>query len=131
MRVIAKVARIIGVDQLHVGTAVGKMAETAEEVKENVKACTEPLHDMKKVFPVASGGLYPGLVPDLMEIFGRDFVIQAGGGIHGHPDGSVAGAIALRQAVDAVMAGLSLEEYAEDHKELGKALETWSGARRL
>ena len=126
MRVISKVARIIGVDQLHVGTAVGKMAETATEVKENVKALTEPLHDMKKVFPVASGGLYPGLVPELMEIFGRDFIIQAGGGIHGHPDGSVAGSIALRQAVDAVMAGMSLEDYAEDHRELGRALKTWS-----
>jgi ribulose-bisphosphate carboxylase large chain len=126
MRVIAKVARIIGVDQLHVGTAVGKMAETAEEVKENIKACIEPLHDMKKVFPVASGGLYPGLVPALMDIFGRDFVIQAGGGIHGHPDGSVAGATALRQAVDAVMTGVSLEDFAGDHEELHRALETWS-----
>jgi len=127
MRVIAKVARIIGVDQLHVGTAVGKMAETALEVKANVKALTEPLHDIKDVIPVASGGLYPGLIPELMGIFGKDFVIQAGGGIHGHPDGSAAGSMALRQAVDAVMAGMSLEDYAKDHEELGKALETWSG----
>jgi ribulose-bisphosphate carboxylase large chain len=126
MRVIAKVARIIGVDQLHVGTAVGKMAETASEVKENVKTLTESLHGMKDVFPVASGGLYPGLIPALMDIFGRDFIIQAGGGIHGHPDGSVSGARAMRQAVDAVMAEMSLEDYAGDHEELGKALETWS-----
>ena len=126
MRVIAKVARIIGVDQLHVGTAVGKMAETASEVKDNVKTLTEPLHGMKDVFPVASGGLYPGLIPALMDIFGRDFVIQAGGGIHGHPDGSASGARAMRQAVNAVMAGMSLEDYAGDHEELGKALETWS-----
>jgi ribulose-bisphosphate carboxylase large chain len=126
MRVIAKVARIIGVDQLHVGTAVGKMAETATEVKENVKALTEPLHGIKDVIPVASGGLYPGLIPALIGIFGRDFVIQAGGGIHGHPDGSVAGSIAMRQAVDAVMTGMSLEDYAEDHEELKKALVTWS-----
>jgi ribulose-bisphosphate carboxylase large chain len=61
-----------------------------------------------------------------MDIFGRDFVIQAGGGIHGHPNGSVAGAVALRQAVDAVMGGMSLEDYAGDHVELRKALETWS-----
>ena len=128
MRVIAKVARIIGVDQLHVGTAVGKMAETAPEVKANVKALTEPLHGIKDVIPVASGGLYPGLIPALIKIFGRDFVIQAGGGIHGHPDGSAAGSTALRQAVDAVMAGMSLEDYAGDHGELKRALETWSGS---
>ncbi len=34
----------------------------------------------------------------------------------------------MRQAVDAVMAGLSLEDYAGDHEELEKALETWSGS---
>jgi len=126
MRVIAKVARILGVDQLHVGTAVGKMAETRDEVHENIKALKEPMHGLKKVLPVASGGLHPGHVPDLIEIFGTDFVIQAGGGIHGHPDGSVAGAMALRQAVDARLGGHSLKEYAQDHRELARALETWS-----
>jgi ribulose-bisphosphate carboxylase large chain len=126
MRVIAKVARILGVDQLHVGTAVGKMAETREEVHENIQALKEPMHGLKRVLPVASGGLHPGHVPDLIEIFGTDFVIQAGGGIHGHPDGSVAGARAVRQAVDARLGGYSLREYAEDHVELAKALETWS-----
>ena len=34
MKVIAKVSRIIGVDQLHVGTVVGKMSETKEEVSD-------------------------------------------------------------------------------------------------
>lgn len=126
MRVIAKVARILGVDQLHVGTAVGKMAETRDEVHENIKALKEPMHGLRKVLPVASGGLHPGHVPDLIEIFGTDFVIQAGGGIHGHPDGSVAGAKALRQAVDARLGGHSLKEYAQDHTELARALETWS-----
>jgi ribulose-bisphosphate carboxylase large chain len=126
MRVIAKVARILGVDQLHVGTAVGKMSENRDEVHENIKALKEPMHGLKTVLPVASGGLHPGHVPDLIEIFGTDFVIQAGGGIHGHPDGSVAGAKALRQAVDARLGGQSLKEYAQDHKELARALETWS-----
>jgi len=125
MRVIAKVARIIGVDQLHVGTAVGKMSETREEVKSNIQALTENMHGLKRVLPVASGGLYPGLVHELIEIFGKDFVIQAGGGIHGHPKGTVSGAIAMRQAVDATMGGVSLAEYAKKHEELALALETW------
>ena len=126
MRVIAKVARVIGVDQLHVGTAVGKMAETREEVGENIGALTEPMHGLRRVLPVASGGLHPGLVPELVGIFGVDFVVQAGGGIHGHPGGTAAGAMAVRQAVDAVMEGRELEEYAEDHEELALALRTWS-----
>ena len=80
---------------------------------------------LKPVLPVASGGLHPRLVPALMETFGNDFVIQAGGGIHGHPEGTVAGAKAMRQAVDATLEGKTLEEYAKNHKELALALKQW------
>jgi ribulose-bisphosphate carboxylase large chain len=61
-----------------------------------------------------------------MNFFGNDFVIQAGGGIHGHPDGTVLGAIAMRQAVDATLQGVSLKEYAKNHKELQEALNIWN-----
>jgi ribulose-bisphosphate carboxylase large chain len=125
MKVIAKVARIIGVDQLHVGTVVGKMSETREEVSENCEALRTDMYGLKKVLPVASGGLHPGLVPALMKFFGKDFVIQAGGGIHGHTGGTVSGAKAMRQAVNATLDGVSLKEYAESHKELWVALEIW------
>jgi ribulose-bisphosphate carboxylase large chain len=125
MRVIAKVARIIGVDQLHVGTIVGKMSETEKEVLENIDALKMEMAGLKPVLPVASGGLHPKLVPALMKYFGRDFVIQAGGGIHGHTDGTYAGAIAMRQAVDATLQGKTLDEYAETHKELKVALKLW------
>lgn len=125
MRVLAKILRVIGVDQLHVGTVVGKMSETRAEVLENIGALKAEMGSFKPVMPVASGGLHPRLVPALMETFGKDFVIQAGGGIHGHKDGTCAGAIAMRQAVDAVMHRVRLEEYAETHKELKVALELW------
>jgi ribulose-bisphosphate carboxylase large chain len=125
MKVIAKVARIIGVDQLHVGTVVGKMSETRGEVIENCEALKVNMGDVKPVLPVASGGLHPRLVPALIRIFGIDFVIQAGGGIHGHPDGTIAGAKAMRQAVDAALKHVALEKYAKDHEELKIALQTW------
>jgi ribulose-bisphosphate carboxylase large chain len=80
---------------------------------------------LKPALPVASGGLHPKLVPALMKYFGRDFVIQAGGGIHGHTDGTFAGATAMRQAVDATLQDKTLEEYAETHKELKVALKLW------
>ncbi len=125
MQVIAKVSRMIGVDQLHVGTAVGKMSESRREVMENCDALKADLEDLKPALPVASGGLHPGLIPALVDIFGRDFVVQAGGGVHGHRDGSVAGAKAIRQAVDAIMQGIPLKKYAASHGELKTALEIW------
>jgi ribulose-bisphosphate carboxylase large chain len=125
MRPIAKVARIIGVDQLHVGTVVGKMSETKQEVLENIDALKTEMGGLKPVMPVASGGLHPRLVPALVKTFGRDFIIQAGGGIHGHPDGTISGATAMRQAVDATLNNIPLEEYAKTRRELKIALEAW------
>ncbi|MGB9841996.1 MAG: RuBisCO large subunit C-terminal-like domain-containing protein, partial [Candidatus Bathyarchaeales archaeon] len=55
MRVLAKILRAVGVDQLHVGTVVGKMSETHEEVKENIAALKADMHGLKPVMPVASG----------------------------------------------------------------------------
>jgi ribulose-bisphosphate carboxylase large chain len=101
------------------------MSETKAEVLENIDACKAPLGKLKPVLPVASGGLYPTLVPALLENFGNDVIIQAGGGIHGHPDGTVAGAKAMRQAISAVLSGVTLKEYAKSHKELKIALDHW------
>jgi ribulose-bisphosphate carboxylase large chain len=128
MPVIAMVARIIGVDQLHVGTAVGKMSEGRDEVEKNIQTLKQDIGGgVKNVFPVASGGIYPGLVPALIKFIGRDMICQAGGGIHGHPSGSRAGATAMRQVLDATLSESSLKEYSENHKELRIALEKWGG----
>ena len=49
MRPIAKVARIIGVDQLHVGTVVGKMSESKEEVLANIDALKAEMSGLKQL----------------------------------------------------------------------------------
>jgi ribulose-bisphosphate carboxylase large chain len=58
--------------------------------------------------------------------YGTDCIIQAGGGVHGHPSGTTAGAKAMVQAVEAWVAGVTAEEYARSHKELDAALKFWS-----
>ena len=52
-----------------------------------------------------------------------DLIVTAGGGIMAHPDGPAAGVRALREAWDATIAGIPLEEHARTHPELGRALE--------
>ena len=139
MLVIAKICRILGIDQLHIGSILGKMESGKREVLEIEEEIEEP-HIVKRIkdevlsqdwphikpsLAVASGGLYPALLPRLIDYFGNDVVIQAGGGIHGHPDGTVSGAKAMRQAIDASIAKVPLKEYARSHKELSRALERW------
>ena len=125
MAVLAKLTRLIGLDQLHIGTVVGKMFEDKDEVLENARALKEPMGGLKPVFPVSSGGLHPGLVPDVVKIMGKDVIVQAGGGIHGHPEGTSAGARAMRQAADSAVKGIPIRKYAERHKELKTALKQW------
>ncbi len=83
---------------------------------------TSKIGNLKKSLPVASGGLYPSLVPEILKIFGNDVVIQAGGGIQAHKLGTRAGARAMRDALYAAMKEIPLKEYAEQSKELKIAL---------
>ena len=139
MEVIAQFSRMVGVDTLHIGTAYGKMTGGKDEVlhieKEIEQQATKQTHDnlsqkwfnIKPVFAVASGGVHPGIVDKIIHFMGKDVVIQAGGGIHGHPDGTIAGAKAMRQAVDATIKKISLKQYSKTHEELKKALDKWQG----
>ncbi|MEF8813947.1 MAG: type III ribulose-bisphosphate carboxylase [Halovenus sp.] len=124
MRVIAQVARLCGVDHIHTGTAgLGKLAN--EDTPGINEWLASDLYGLAPVLPVASGGLHPGLVSRLVDELGTTLAIQAGGGVHGHPDGTHAGARALRRAVGAAVAGESPESAAEDCPELATALDKW------
>jgi ribulose-bisphosphate carboxylase large chain len=138
MLALAKMMRLIGMDQLHTGTIVGKMEGGRQEVVEINKALTEQTtkgnnlsildqawYNIKSTLPVASGGLSPLDAPELISILGRDMIYQFGGGCHGHPDGTETGARAIRQAIDAVLGDYDLKEYSKNHIELARALEKW------
>ncbi len=138
MLALAKLMRLIGMDQLHTGTVVGKMEGAKKEVLEinnvitkskiednNQTILNQDWGKIKPTLPVASGGLSPLHVPELVEILGKDMVFQFGGGCHGHPDGTEAGAKAIRQAINAVLEGYELKEYAKNNIELARAIEKW------
>jgi len=140
MLAVSDVARLVGVDQLHIGTAIGKLESPREEVialrdnlqlrkiDGNASSLGQDWGRIKPVFPTCSGGLHPGLIPKLIKIAGADIIVQAGGGVWGHPDGGRAGANALRLAIEATMRGERLEDYARDRKDLRRALGTWGVA---
>ncbi len=124
MRVIAQIARLCGVDHIHTGTAgLGKLAN--EDTLGINNWLQGDCHGLRDVLPVASGGLHPGLLDQLIDELGTNICVQAGGGIHGHPDGTHAGAIAFRRAVEAAAAGESVEDATADCPELATAIEKW------
>ena len=139
MLYIAKLMRLIGVDQLHIGTVIGKLAGKKDEIVATKEMIMQQEVDeipglrmpqkwgtIKPMLPVASGGLHPGLLPQIFDIYGTmDIVVQVGGGTQGHPMGIEAGARAVMQAIEAYKKGISLDEYAKTKKELKSALEKW------
>ncbi|MFW9990512.1 MAG: type III ribulose-bisphosphate carboxylase [Candidatus Odinarchaeota archaeon] len=139
MYLLAKILRLIGVDNLHIGTVVGKLDSPKQDVLDMKdmllqkeigetpgRKLAQSWGDIKATVPVGSGGLHPGVLPEMLSVYGTvDMALQVGGGIHGHPDGTHAGAKATVQAIEAWKEGMSLEEKAKSHEELAKALEKW------
>ncbi|MBO4357717.1 MAG: ribulose 1,5-bisphosphate carboxylase large subunit [Candidatus Methanomethylophilaceae archaeon] len=122
---LTKLVRMCGGDALHIGTlGVGKMSGSTKE-DSNLTACLGNDVPYKTVMPVCSGGVYPGIVEDIVKKAGFNVQIQAGGGVAGHPGGVRSGAMAMSQAVDAAFLGIPKAEYAKDHKELAIALDMW------
>ena len=111
MQFIGKLMRLIGVDSIHVGTVVGKLVGTLHEVQdierevaskilkqETVKNSVHTLDQnwghIIPTLPIASGGVHPGLIPEVLKILGNDIGLLVSGGIHGHPKGTRQGAVA-------------------------------------
>ncbi|MFB6118695.1 type III ribulose-bisphosphate carboxylase [Halosegnis sp.] len=124
MRCLAQVARLAGVDHLHTGT--GGLGRRSTENTVGIDAwLRSDLHGLADVLPVLSGGLHPGIIDTLLDETGQKVLMQASGGVHGHPDGTRAGARALRAAVDAWTVDESLSARAETVPALATALNEW------
>ena len=117
-RVIAKWLRLAGVDHLHAGTAVGKLEGDPMTVQGYYNVCRENKNEVdlprglffeqdwagiRKVMPVASGGIHAGQMHQLLDLFGDDVCLQFGGGTIGHPMGIQAGATANRVALETMV----------------------------
>jgi ribulose-bisphosphate carboxylase large chain len=151
-RVIAKWMRMAGVDHLHAGTIVGKLEGDPDLVRGYYDVLREPTTaqdltrglffeqpwaGLRKVMPVASGGIHAGQMHQLLHYLGEDCVLQFGGGTIGHPMGIQAGATANRVALEAMVLARNegrdlwnegpeiLREAAKGCRPLAAALETW------
>jgi ribulose-bisphosphate carboxylase large chain len=151
-RVIAKWLRLAGCDHLHAGTAVGKLEGDPLTVQGYYNVCRDSYThmdlprgiyfdqdwaDIRKVMPVASGGIHAGQMHQLLSLFGDDVILQFGGGTIGHPMGIQAGAVANRVALETMVKARNegrdileegpsiLKRAAQTCTPLKAALDTW------
>jgi ribulose-bisphosphate carboxylase large chain len=151
-RVIAKWARLMGVDHVHAGTIVGKLEGDPNMTKGYYSACRDYSNHkdagwgfffdqdwawMPGIFPVASGGIHAGQMHQLLDYLGDDCILQFGGGTIGHPMGIAAGATSNRVALETMVMARNegrdivkegpqiLKDAAKGCKPLQAALDTW------
>jgi ribulose-bisphosphate carboxylase large chain len=151
-RVISKWMRLAGVDHLHAGTVVGKLEGDPHSVQGFYDVLREPRNrvnltrglffeqewgGLRKVMPVASGGIHVGQMHQLVTYLGEDNVLQFGGGTIGHPMGIAAGATANRVGLEAMILARNegrdiwnegpeiLDDAAKRCAPLRAALDTW------
>ena len=108
-RVICKIAGLSGVDFIHAGMIGGYYKWDEQEVIDSCKILTE-----LNVMPAISCGFNAGLTDMVNSRLGVNYMANVGGGIHGHPSGTLAGAKSMRQSID--------KEYG---KEYHQAIEKW------
>lgn len=123
--ILGKFMRMAGADFVVCPSAYGKVPMVPERVLQIGVSLRAPFYDVKPALPAPSAGMHPGQVQQLLNDFGPDTIVAAGGGYHGHPDGPRAGARAFVQAVEAWMKKQDVRQATETHAELKKAIDKW------
>lgn len=116
--IMGKITRLAGGDMQIGGHPWGKFPIPYALFMRTFRFFTQPWWNIKPMFYLFSGGTTQLSVAKAVQECGIDVVVAAGGAVHGHPDGSTAGARSMRQAIDAAVKGIDLMEYAKTAPEL-------------
>lgn len=122
---LGQLPRLAGSDMAMILTPWGGYPLSTGTYRQTVSALRTPVAGLKPTLPLIGGGVHPGMVEKYVGDLGNDIALSPGGGVHGHPGGSRAGALAMRQAIDAVVEGRSVIDAAQEHPELSQALEAF------
>lgn len=122
-RVFQTLTRLSGADHVHTNGLRNKFYGDDDDVLAAIDAVRTPLLGGYGAVPVLSSGQTPDLAPETYRRVGAtELLVLAGGGIHGHPEGSAAGVTAMRAAWEAALAGVDIDARAAEVPELARAL---------
>ncbi len=78
--------RLAGADITVFPNYGGRFSFSREECIEIAEASSEPMGHIKPIFPAPGGGMTTDRAKDMLEVYGREFVLLMGGGLHRHSD---------------------------------------------
>jgi ribulose-bisphosphate carboxylase large chain len=94
--VICKIAGWSGCDSIHAGMIGGYMNQDDKELMDSLKVLWH-----YRIIPALSCGMHPGLVQYINQLLqSNDWMANVGGALHGHPSGTLAGTLAMKQAIN-------------------------------
>jgi ribulose-bisphosphate carboxylase large chain len=127
-RVLTKLQRLAGFDAIIMPGFGERMLMSAEEVHDNLRACTAPMGNIRPSLPVPGGSDSAATLERVHRMVGSaDFGFVPGRGVFSHPMGPRGGAASLRQAWAAIASGQRPSEAAAAHPELAAALAHFPG----
>jgi ribulose-bisphosphate carboxylase large chain len=123
--------RLAGVDHMHVNGLENKFSEADKSVIASARECLKPMFEAPErgceIMPVFSSGQTARQAPGTYRaLMSKDLIFACGGGIVAHPGGIAAGVRGIRQAWEAAVSGIPLEDYAQQHPELKQALQKFA-----
>ena len=77
-----QVMRLSGADMTVFPNYGGRFSFTREECAQIAEACRQEMGGMKTIFPTPGGGMTTDRAHDMLEVYGREFVLLIGGGLH-------------------------------------------------
>ena len=117
--------RLLGIDQFQINGIGAKYWEPDDSFVRSFEAIKTPLFSPDDCpLPVVGSGQWGGQAPETFRRTGRtqDLLYLCGGGIVSHPGGPAAGVRAVRQAWEAAVADIPLDDYARRHQELAQSI---------
>jgi ribulose-bisphosphate carboxylase large chain len=93
--VLCELAGLSGADTIHAGMLGGYSSDDPVMLNQAIKNLNK-----YGTIPALSCGMHPGLVNHITNDFGPEYLANVGGALHGHPEGTEAGVMAMRQAID-------------------------------
>jgi 3-oxoisoapionate-4-phosphate decarboxylase len=117
--------RLLGIDQFQINGIGAKYWEPDDSFVRSFEAIKTPLFSPDDCpLPVVGSGQWGGQAPETFRRTGRtlDLLYLCGGGIVSHPGGPAAGVRAVRQAWEATVADIPLDDYARRHQELAQSI---------
>ncbi len=93
--VICQLAGMMGVDFIHAGMIGGYYKYPEDETIDAVKILNQ-----HNVMPALSCGFNPSITQEVTDKVGINYMANVGGHIHGHLEGTKAGALAMRNSID-------------------------------